>query len=57
MAWKKHIHVFQFEGTTWACWGHPDACGIRAPECFVPKVSAVTPKGLIDLVLNENGFQ
>lgn len=46
-----HKHVFQIEGNTWACWGHDDACGLRAPACFVPKVEAVTPKGLIDLAI------
>lgn len=46
-----HRHVFQIEGSTWACWGHDDACGLRAPACFVPKVEAVTPKGLIDLAI------
>ena len=42
------------EGPTWACFGHDDACGLRAPACFTPVESAVTKKGLIDLVLNDH---
>ena len=48
---NEHKHLFQVEGTTWACFGHDDACGLRAPACFTPKDDAVTKKGLIDLVL------
>lgn len=50
----EHQHKFQFEGNTWACFGHPDACGLRAPACFTPKESACTEKGLIDRFLNEH---
>jgi hypothetical protein len=49
---RMHSHKFQMEGSTWACWGHDDACGLRAPACFTPKEDAVTRKGLIDLVLS-----
>lgn len=47
----EHQHLFQMEGNTWACFGHADACGLRAPACFTPVETAVTPKGLIDLML------
>ncbi len=46
-----HKHLFQREGTTWACWGWDGACGLRAPACFTPISTAVTNKGLIDLVI------
>jgi hypothetical protein len=46
-----HKHLFQKEGSTWACFGHDDACGLRAPACFTPLDNAVTRKGLIDLIL------
>lgn len=49
-----HKHLFQMEGTTWACWGHDDACGLRAPACFTPVESAVTRKGLIDLAIADS---
>lgn len=48
-----HKHLFQMEGDTWTCWGHDDACGLRAPACFTPVESAVTRKGLLDLVLGD----
>ena len=48
---NQHKHLFQIEGTTWACWGHDDACGLRAPACFTPVEDAVTKKGLIDLAI------
>lgn len=48
---NEHKHLFQVEGDTWACWGHSDQCGLRAPACFVPKDEAVTSKGRIDLLL------
>ena len=49
-----HKHLFQMEGPTWACWGHDDACGLRAPACFTPKEDSVTGKGLIDLVISDS---
>jgi hypothetical protein len=50
---NEHKHKFQIEGTTWACWGHDDACGLRAPACFIPDPdkNCLTRKGLIDLIL------
>lgn len=50
---NQHEHLFQIEGNTWACFGHADACGLRAPACFTPVESAVTSKGMIDLILND----
>lgn len=52
----EHTHLFEVVGNTWACWGHHDACGLRAPACFTPVESATTRKGLIDLVLMESGL-
>lgn len=52
-AMKSHKHLFQMEGPTWACFGHDDACGLRAPACFTPSPEFVTNKGMIDLVLND----
>jgi len=49
----KHEHKFQREGTTWACWGHDDQCGYRAPACFSPVWEALTRKGQIDSILEE----
>lgn len=51
---NSHKHLFQMEGPTWACWGHDDACGLRAPACFTPKGDAVTRKGLIDLAISDS---
>jgi hypothetical protein len=48
---NEHEHKFQVEGDTWACFGWPGACGLRAPACFTPKEQYVTHKGLIDLAL------
>lgn len=50
---ETHTHLFQMEGTTWTCFGHADACGLRAPACFTPVESAVTRKGLIDLAIRD----
>jgi hypothetical protein len=50
---REHQHKFQMEGNTWACFGHPDACGLRAPVCFTPKAEHVTDAGMLDLVLFE----
>lgn len=41
------------EGSTWACFGHDDACGLRAPACFTPIPEACTRKGLIDLAIHD----
>ena len=48
---REHKHLFQMEGSTWACFGHDDACGLRAPACFVPKDSSLTRKGMIDSII------
>lgn len=45
--------MFQMEGNTWACWGHDDACGLRAPACFSPKWESLTSKGKIDSIIEE----
>lgn len=50
---RNHKHLFQMEGDTWTCWGHADACGLRAPACFVPDTQYVTRKGLIDLAIRD----
>lgn len=50
-AMNTHKHKFQMEGPTWACFGHDDACGLRAPACFTPREEACTRKGLIDLAI------
>ncbi len=50
---NEHKHKFQIEGTTWACFGWTDACGLRAPACFTPVPEATTRKGLIDLVIGD----
>ena len=49
-----HRHLFQMEGSTRACFGHDDACGLRAPACFTPVWEATTKRGKIDLVLNDH---
>lgn len=54
MGMNEHKHIFQMEGPTWACFGHDDACGLRAPACFTPTWEATTKKGQIDLVLAGN---
>lgn len=46
-----HDHKFEMVGNTWACWGHDDQCGMRAPACFTPIPEACTTKGLIDLAI------
>lgn len=48
-----HKHKFQIEGNTWACFGHDDACGLRAPACFIPdpEKNCMTTKGLIDYII------
>ena len=50
---EDHTHLFQIEGNTWACWGWTGACGLRAPACFTPVETAVTEKGMIDLILKD----
>lgn len=54
---NEHKHLFQMEGNTWACWGHDDQCGLRAPACFTPVWDATTAKGKIDLVLDNSLIQ
>lgn len=51
---REHTHRWQYEGGTWACFGHNHACGLRAPACFTPNpdVALFTTKGLIDLIIN-----
>lgn len=53
----QHAHLFQVEGTVWTCWGWDGACGLRAPACFTPMDSAVTRKGLIDLMFAASGIR
>lgn len=50
---SEHKHRWQMEGPTWACFGHDDACGLRAPACFTPDPdkALLTYKGMIDLVI------
>lgn len=49
----EHNHKFQKEGTTWACFGWPGACGLRAPACFTPKDEALTPRALRDRYIDD----
>lgn len=51
---NQHKHLFQMEGPTWACFGHDDACGLRAPSCFVPVWDSLTKKGQIDYIMVES---
>lgn len=49
-----HEHKFQFEGSTWACFGWEGACGLRAPACFTPREAALTERGKLDYALMED---